>query len=463
MRNYWRILLCKTRFSAKKTSFKFCVCSALHSCPSCRAWLRWSIWNARRFKQNTDDTFRLKKSADPVFVYIFRSCVCSRLLQFSNHNEKRKRFLEKHFKRKRRCRASFRNKRKTDFLYNHNLRFASFNMFFFDNRVSFLLFGPANFSTLEVELYLRSQNLSEPQKAAIIAITETLIALIFVTLFALIERRSEKNKSSSESEIAPKRISKASVKEKIVFTLFIIIVFIGFVLPFLMIFHNAFLSKVSQKGSLSGKSFSVENFIWLFRRKNFFSSLKNTFSVGLQTSFFSCLIGFALSLFFFKNKNRFVSKIFSFIPMSISTVATGFVFLVIFRRGSVSLLIFAEVFLYWPYAFRTILNSMEKIPYEIQEASMIFCRSYILRIFTVYLPLSKNAIFSSFFFCFALSAGDASLPLVLGIPRFSNIALDTYRLASAYRFNEACASGVLLFILTTILYAASTLFEKRKQ
>lgn len=336
-------------------------------------------------------------------------------------------------------------------------------LFCFFSFLIILLFGPANFSTLEVELYLRAQNLSEPEKAAIIAITETLIALIFVTLFALIERRSEKNKSSQENEIAPKRISKASMKEKIVFTLFIIVVFIAFVLPFLMIFHNAFLSKVSQKGSLSEKSFSIQNFVWLFRRKNFFSSLKNTFSVGLQTSFFSCLIGFALSLVFFKNKNRFVSKIFSFIPMSISTVVTGFVFLVIFRRGSVSLLVFAEVFLYWPYAFRQILNSMEKIPYEIQEASMIFCRSYILRIFTVYLPLSKNAIFSSFFFCFALSAGDASLPLVLGIPRFSNIALDTYRLASAYRFNEACASGVLLFILTTILYAASTFFERRKQ
>lgn len=335
-------------------------------------------------------------------------------------------------------------------------------LFCFFSFLIILLFGPANFSTLEVELYLRAQNLSEPQKAALIAATETLIALVFVTLFALIERRSEKNRGTMQEKNEAEPISKSSVNEKICFALFVIVVFVGFVLPFLMIFHNAFLSKLSQRGTLSSGKFSFGNFIWLFKRRTFLSSLQNTFSVGLRTSFFSCLIGFILSLVFFKSKNRFASKIFSFIPMSISTVVTGFLFLVIFRRGSVNLLVFAEVFLYWPYAFRQILNSMEKIPYEIQEASLVFCRSRFLRIVTIYAPLAKNAFFSSFFFCFALSAGDASLPLVLGIPRFSNIALDTYRLASAYRFNEACASGVLLFIMTTVLYAASTFFERRK-
>ncbi|MBP5696324.1 MAG: iron ABC transporter permease, partial [Treponema sp.] len=51
---------------------------------------------------------------------------------------------------------------------------------------------------------------------------------------------------------------------------------------------------------------------------------------------------------------------------------------------------------------------------------------------------------------FAVSLGDATLPLVLAIPNFSTLALYTYRLAGAFRFNQACACAVLMIILSML-------------
>ena len=62
---------------------------------------------------------------------------------------------------------------------------------------------------------------------------------------------------------------------------------------------------------------------------------------------------------------------------------------------------------------------------------------------------------SAICFCFAVSAGDTTLPLVLAIPHFDTLSLFTYRLAGAYRFNEACASGVILGIICAGIFKLS--------
>ena len=76
-------------------------------------------------------------------------------------------------------------------------------------------------------------------------------------------------------------------------------------------------------------------------------------------------------------------------------------------------------------------------------------------IFSILLPCGKNGILSAAGFCFAMSAGDAALPLVLAIPRFDTLSLFVYRLAGSYRVNEACAAGLLLGILCMAVFSIS--------
>ena len=327
-------------------------------------------------------------------------------------------------------------------------------LFCFFSFLIILLFSPPGFSTLEVELFLQSRNISKPGKAIFIAATETVIAMIFVAFFAFLEKKGGRNKEFGIINPQRKKISEASAPEKLFFLVYILIVVIGFLLPLLSIFFNAFKGK--------GGGFSLENFMWIIRRRNFIPSCINTLFIGFCSAFGASAIGTALALFFFTKKHSTAAKIFSFLPMAISTAAIGFICLLIFKKGSAFILIMSEIFLYWPYAFRMTLSSLQKTPEEVVESAKILCKNRFISAFSVYIPMTKREIFSSFFFCFCLSAGDVTLPLVLALPRFSSLALDTYRLSSAYRFREAYASGSILFAITAMLYVLSASIKGRK-
>ena len=68
-------------------------------------------------------------------------------------------------------------------------------------------------------------------------------------------------------------------------------------------------------------------------------------------------------------------------------------------------------------------------------------------------------IFTAFCYCFAVSIGDATLPLVLAIPDFSTLALYTYRLAGAFRFNQACACAVVMIVLAVLPFVCKKEFK----
>ena len=55
---------------------------------------------------------------------------------------------------------------------------------------------------------------------------------------------------------------------------------------------------------------------------------------------------------------------------------------------------------------------------------------------------------------FAVSLGDASMPLVLSIRNFDTLALYTYKLAGAYRFSQACACGGSVAAISMIIFLA---------
>lgn len=72
--------------------------------------------------------------------------------------------------------------------------------------------------------------------------------------------------------------------------------------------------------------------------------------------------------------------------------------------------------------------------------------------FRVLVPLARRGILSGAGFAFAISAGDASLPLILSLPEFENLALLLFRLSGSYRFTEASACAVLLALITGVVF-----------
>ena len=57
-------------------------------------------------------------------------------------------------------------------------------------------------------------------------------------------------------------------------------------------------------------------------------------------------------------------------------------------------------------------------------------------------------------FAFSIAAGDASAPLLIGAPGFEPLPLLVYRLVGSYRFPEACAAGIVLALVTGLVFFA---------
>ncbi len=325
-----------------------------------------------------------------------------------------------------------------------------------------LLFGGIGNSTLEVEIYKAARASLNFKEAGILAITETLILCVVTAIYCIIEQKSSEKNKGLKSKLNEKT-PLSGFCEISIFIILILIILIFFIAPLLGIAVNAFTS--SRRGSYG---FTLETFKKVVKMRSFLPSVKTTILTATGTGLFCTIIGFLYATFFRFNENKLskggkiILKTLPMIPMCISSVVAGMIIMMIVHRGNGFCLIIAQIALSWPLAFKIISPNMEKITAETLDSAKLLSKNKIDLIFRIIIPQNKKSLVSAFGFCFAVSAGDTTLPLVLAIPNFNTLSLFTYRLASSYRFNEACAAGLILAILCALIFGFSTEFQKER-
>lgn len=302
-----------------------------------------------------------------------------------------------------------------------------------------LLFGAIGGTTLEVAVYQAARSSLDFRQAAILALTETSIALSLVFGWAQLEKRSRKSTGivCTANDNLPKKLKK---NERLIFTLLFIIIFLFFLLPLF---------------SLAIQAFNGQNFQRLFFRSGFWEALFNTIKTAFGTATLSVIAALTFSVcmrLIDPYKTKTLLRVIPLLPMAVSSVVMGFGMTMLVGRGSPLALVFAQSALAWPLAFRQITTAMDRIPQTSLEAARLLSQDSLDPIFRVQIPLCRKSIASAFGFCFAISCGDAVIPLVLAIPRYETLALFTYRLAGSYRFSEACASGIILIALSASIF-----------
>ena len=343
-------------------------------------------------------------------------------------------------------------------------------LFCFFSFMIVLLFSPLGKSTIEVEIYHSIRTTLNVGDGLMLAVSETLIALCIVFFYGMITRKSQSSNEGIDftkgaGNGAP-RIGQGSFStnprkalEWGAFIIILLLVTVFFVCPGLSILVSAF---TQRKGN--NDIVTIFQFKKLFGEKQFLTALWNTCWVGFFTGLCCTFIAFVYSVIIKINRKQgnVVLQTIPIIPMAISSVVIAWCFSLAFHRGHPLLLILMQTMLYWPMAYRQLQNGMNKITFETDRAALLFSRNKLDSVLRVYLPSCKKVIVSSFVYCFAMSAGDATLPLVLSIPRFNSLALYTYKLASSYRFNQACASGVILTILCgLIVFLCESVYKTR--
>ena len=297
-----------------------------------------------------------------------------------------------------------------------------------------LLLGGIGLSTIEVEVYQAVRASVDIAQAVRLAVLETAVALGAVFLYSKLEQKAARNREVSFSaRVDAKPVTGAAGKIlTAVFVLFILVFFAG---PLLTILYKSF------------GSYSV-----LLKRRNFAKSVASTVTVGFCTACCCVAVGTLYAFFVHRRdvdkKNYFLRLLFPMLPVAVSPVVAGICVILVFGQGNVASLVVVQALLFWPFAYKQIIAALDKIPVQVEESAQLLSVRFADIALHVYLPVCGRAFFSAFAFCFAMSAGDTTIPLVLSIPNFETLSLFTYRLAGAYRFNEACAAGMVLALLS---------------
>lgn len=335
-------------------------------------------------------------------------------------------------------------------------------LYCFFSFVLVLLFGGVGTSVLEVEIYQAARSSLNFPLASALALVETAVAVLVVWLYSLAEGRGRENRGLALDAAGFGRRPLGGFCDVAGFALLTVAVVLFFLLPLLQLVVSA----LTSRSLPSGQGLSLMNFRSLLSRPGFFISLKNT----LATSALSSVLAVAAALFLsvvLKERERRVAwsrrrgvlvRILPLLPMAVSSVVLGFGATRLMASwwpgltGSPWMLVLLQAALHWPLAFRQVSVAMDKIPPAMTDAATMLSGFPLDPVFRIYLPLCRKSLLSALGFCLALGCGDTTLPLVLGIPRFETLALYTYNLAGAYRFGEACCSGLVLAALSMPLF-----------
>ncbi|MGI0511332.1 iron ABC transporter permease [Treponema denticola] len=320
-------------------------------------------------------------------------------------------------------------------------------LFCFFSFIIILLFGGLALTTLEVELYKAARTKLDMNLAAKIALTEISAALILILIYSNLQKKMRVQNENLKGIRERTAIKGFGQKTFFSFTIFIIILFL--IAPLFSIFlHSTYNVNYT---SIFDKFFYFKAWKNIFLSRTFWTALWTSIKIGILTA----LVSLIASLFFayitvFYNRRKIYA--IPYLPLAVSSVMLGFGWLLLRPNGTELILIFAQSSLAWPFAWTQIQTSLLRIPQNIINAAILFSPDKKTAFFKVIVPMCKKGIFSALAFVFAISAGDASLPIVLNIPRFNNLALLIFDYASSYRFVESSAVAVVLSLMTGFVF-----------
>lgn len=322
-----------------------------------------------------------------------------------------------------------------------------------------LLFGSIGGTTLEVEIYQAARTTLDFKSASALALIETSCAMLTVFGYSRIGKyKTGKTGSGGKNGDCRIKIGHAMHEgrkgKSIEYAAAIILgtaILLFFISPLIGILT----------GGITGRN-GLKIFAKIISSDGFLNALKGTIETAPCTALLCTATAFTYAAVLRVRDPLGRSTVFRtlpMLPMAVSSVVMGYGMTLLVHRGTVPMLVTAQAALAWPLAFRQIYASLCAVPQETIDAARLLSRTPPDMIFHVMLPAAKRSITASFGFCFAVSMGDTTLPLVLSVPRFDTLALYTYRLASSYKFAESCVCGMLLCILCALVFAVGKKHE----
>lgn len=332
-----------------------------------------------------------------------------------------------------------------------------------------MVFGGLSGSTLEVEVYRRARIEADSGGAALLALFETIIALLVVFIINLSEKKAARMRKTGSGGT----ISKPGPGARIILILYGIFLIIFFIGPIIALIAK---SLMVRRGLLGTFHFGLDNYARLFgmgsaaagamseagglpasggilhavAASSFVKALHDSLVSALPAAALAWAGGAALALC--ARPRGPAARTLLGLPLAVSSIVASLGWSLIFPRGGLALIVLVEAAAALPFAAKSVLGALEALDRRPAEAARSLGSNGWQAAFKVELRAVAPSLGSAFAFAFAAAFGDVSVPMMLGAGDFDPLPLMLYRLTSSYRLPEACALGVLIGALTSFVF-----------
>jgi thiamine transport system permease protein len=334
-------------------------------------------------------------------------------------------------------------------------------MFDFTSFGVILLLGGSNFSTLEVEIYLRALKLPNLPLAALLSIVQLIFTLIFSILYTRAINQVTTQTNPRFSIARPPK----NLRERIFIFTFYLLLITFFALPLLSLPIRSLTRLEADRGQRGEVQygFTTDYYEELFinRRGSLFyvppiQAAANSLGYASITVLLSLALGYPAAYALAKptRLEKFLDPLIM-LPLGASAVMLGLGFIISFGRSLASpwFVPIAHTLVALPFVIRTLQPALASIPERLRQAASTLGASPFRVWQTVDFPILSRATLSAATFAFTVSLGEFGATLLLTRPEYPTIPIAIQRFLSqpgGLNFGQAMAMATLLMLLTTL-------------
>ncbi|HKL61153.1 MAG TPA: ABC transporter permease [Acholeplasma sp.] len=248
-----------------------------------------------------------------------------------------------------------------------------------------------------------------------------------------------------------------------------------YVLALLPVIVMLFLSFVKSEGiSFDEMKFSMESFL-LLRERSTLVAFRNSLFFAISTTVISIVIGYIVAYSVFKSRfnNKFLLLTILILPMwsnlLLRTEALGNIMEYnniytdllsrvginagISIKGTWVAVLIGLIFTYLPFMILPIYTALEKINYQLEEASLDLGLTQFQTFWKVIFPLSIKGVISGSIMVFLPTLSGFAIPQILGkgnIILIGNVIEESFKNMN-YNFGSLLAVIILVFIIGALL------------
>ncbi|MDP2777332.1 MAG: iron ABC transporter permease, partial [Anaerolineales bacterium] len=334
-------------------------------------------------------------------------------------------------------------------------------MFDFTSFGVILLLGGSNFSTLEVEIYLRVLKLPNLPLAALLSIIQLIFTLIFSILYTRIINQVTTQTAPRFSTSRPPK----TIRERAFVFTFYLLLLTFFLLPLASLPIRSLTRLEADRGQRDevqyGLTTDYYKELFINRRGSLFyvppiQAARNSLGYAGITVLLSLALGYPAAYALAKptRLEKFLDPLIM-LPLGASAVMLGLGFILSFGRALASpfFVPIAHTLVALPFVIRTLQPALASIPKRLRQAAATLGASPFRVWQTVDFPILSRTTLSAATFAFTVSLGEFGATLLLTRPEYPTIPIAIQRFLSqpgGLNFGQAMAMATLLMLLTTL-------------